>query len=273
VSLNSAFRRALAFVAIPLLTVALAGCDILGPDDEKEEEEYKVLFIGNSYLGWHDTPLMFKNLAEAGGKTVTLGNQVVNGLSLQRLAEIFETTWMIRQASWDFVVVQSSGMDVAYPERSRSEHSIPWALAELKRIVQEHDAESELIWMVPWAFEDGITWTDGGTDDYAAMQEKIRAQAIHWSDSLGVALAPVGMAWYDVLKDGAPPHYLHDSDQSHPNMRGTYLTAATFYATLFQESVEGIDYFSILDQAEAQSFQEVASRIVLDDLSLWNITP
>ena len=70
-----------------------------------------------------------------------------------------------------------------------------------------------------------------------------------------------------------PPHYLHDTDQSHPNMRGSYLSAATFYATLFQESAEGISFYSTLDEGEARSLQELASRTVLDSLTLWNITP
>lgn len=245
----------------------------MGPDETPEEREYQVLFIGNSYLGWHHTPTLFKDLADAGGKTVTIGDQVINGYSLQRLAEIQETAWMIRQAPWDFVVLQSSGMGVAYPELSGSEHSIPWALEELLGIIQENHAATKTVWMMPWAFEDGITWADGETDDYATMQLKIRENALLWADSLGLILAPVGMAWYDVLKDDPPLNYLHDSDQSHPNLKGAYLTAATFFATLFQETAEGIDYYSTLEAQEALRFQEVAARTVLDSLSLWNITP
>lgn len=56
-------------------------------------------------------------------------------------------------------------------------------------------------------------------------------------------------------------------------MRGSYLSAATFYATLFQESAEGISFYSTLDEGEARSLQELASRTVLDSLTLWNITP
>ena len=35
----------------------------------------------------------------------------------------------------------------------------------------------------------------------------------------------------------------------------------------------GIGYFSTLEEEDARMLQEVASRTVLDSLSLWNITP
>ena len=270
-------HRGRRLLALAILAFIPAGCGIFGPDDGSDTEEYQVLFIGNSYLGWHDTPQLFLEFAEAAGKTIEVRSHVLNGYSLEHLAEVFETTWVIREAPWDFVVLQSAGLDVAYPDRIVTHgpgvQSIPFILEKLKGIILENHSESQVVWMLPWAYEDGVTWTDGSTDDYAEMQLKIRDNAVVWADSLDLALAPVGMAFFELLKDDPPLHLLHDPDASHPNLRGAYLSAATFYAALFQESAEGIDFYSTLEEEDARSLQEVASRTVLDSLSLWNITP
>lgn len=50
---------------------------------------------------------------------------------------------------------------------------------------------------------------------------------------------PVGLAWQDLL--GNHPHMtLHDKDNSHPNIAGTYLAACVFFSTLFHQSPEGL---------------------------------
>ncbi len=270
-------HRGRLLLALAILAFVSTGCGIFEADDDSDAEEYLVLFIGNSYLGWHDTPQIFLEMAEAAGKTIEVRNNVINGYSLEHLAEDFQTTMVIREAPWDFVVLQSAGLDVAYPDRTSahgpSPQSIPSVLEELRDIILENHSESQVLWMLPWAYEDGVTWTDGSTDDYAEMQLKIRDNAVVWADSLDLMLGPVGMAFYEILKDDPPLHFLHGTDQSHPNLRGTYLSAATFFAALFQESAEGIGYFSTLEEEEARMLQEVASRTVLESLSLWNITP
>lgn len=82
-------HRGLGLLVLPLLALSSAGCGIFEPDELPETKEYLVLFIGNSYLGWHDTPLMFEKLARAGGKTINIQSHVLHGYSLQSLAQIF----------------------------------------------------------------------------------------------------------------------------------------------------------------------------------------
>ena len=127
--------------------------------------------------------------------------------------------------------------------------------------------------MMGWAYEDGIQWEDGESESYAEMQQKIYDNTMAWADSLDLVIAPVGWAWYEVLRDESQSHYLHSADLSHPSLRGTYLTACVFVATLFGRSVIGVDYYGGLPEAEARELQEAASRVVLDSLELWNPDP
>jgi hypothetical protein len=52
---------------------------------------------------------------------------------------------------------------------------------------------------------------------------------------LGATVVPVGLAWQKHLEKHDRP-VLHDKDQSHPTLAGSYLAACVFLAVLFGES-------------------------------------
>ena len=57
---------------------------------------------------------------------------------------------------------------------------------------------------------------------------------------LGATVVPVGLAWQRFLRRHQRP-VLHDKDQSHPTLAGSYLAGCVFFAVLFQESPVGVD--------------------------------
>ena len=56
---------------------------------------------------------------------------------------------------------------------------------------------------------------------------------------LGATVVPVGLAWQRFLGKHDQP-VLHDRDQSHPTLAGSYLAACVFLAVLFGESPVGL---------------------------------
>jgi hypothetical protein len=56
---------------------------------------------------------------------------------------------------------------------------------------------------------------------------------------LGATVVPVGLAWQKFLGKHNQP-VLHDKDQSHPTLVGSYLAACVFLAVLFEENPVGI---------------------------------
>jgi hypothetical protein len=244
-----------------------------GPDD------LSVLFIGSSYFQFNDLPGIFQQLALEAGKQVYVKREVVPGLYLDHFALSPQTQQVIQEWDWDYVVLQGGCHNAAYPETHHiitpgsGYHPVYPALETLKAKIEANHPDSRTVYMMPWAFEDGMTWVEGQTDTYEDMQQRIHDNAIRWADSLDLTVAPVGWAWYDVLSDDPPPHYLHLSDWSHPSLRGSYLGASVIFSTVFVQSVANVDYYGGLGQAEAAAFREVASRIVLDSLELWNIDP
>jgi hypothetical protein len=127
--------------------------------------------------------------------------------------------------------------------------------------------------MMPWAYEDGMTWVEGRDEDYEQMQLDIREKVLEWSVEIGLLVAPVGMAFYEVMTEWNPEqHFLFDTDWNHASEEGSFLAAATFFSTLFLESSVGIGYRWKLEEGLARDLRDVASRTVLDDTALWNLS-
>ncbi|MFH1764201.1 MAG: hypothetical protein ABIF09_08425 [Gemmatimonadota bacterium] len=101
---------------------------------------------------------------------------------------------------------------------------------------------------------------------------EVWVKALEWSDDVGLVLAPVGMAFYEVLTEWNPgPHFLHDTDWNHASQAGSYLAAATFFSTIFVESCSAVEYNWKLEKGLAKELRGVASATVLEKLELWKI--
>jgi hypothetical protein len=140
-------------------------------------------------------------------------------------------------------------------------------MEKIKNIVYAINPDTEIMMFMPWAFKDGVLWIAGQTDDFFAMQEKIRSNSIIMSNSIGIQIAPVGWAWYNSISQRNDIE-LFDPDLSHPSLAGSYLSASIFYSTFFQEEVNS-NYFASLDSSIASFLQDIASATVLNDLNTW----
>jgi len=82
----------------------------------------------------------------------------------------------------------------------------------------------------------------------------------------GSTVAPVGLAWKQAM-DNDPDSLinLYSTDNSHPSIAGTYLTACVMYATIFQKSPLGSGYFAGLSESDARFLQQMAEDVVLGE--------
>ncbi len=275
---SAVWSRLVVLASAGALGCTMAG--VSGPDQqhlEPESGELLVLFIGSSYFESNDMPGIFEQLSDNAGIPVYVTRNVLSGNYLDFFAENEWTANAIEEQKWDYVVLQGGCQNAAYPEDhhlitpNSGYHPVFPALQQLKRKINANHSATKVVYMMPWAFEDGMTWVSGMTDTYMDMQEKIRDNVLAWSDSLDIIVAPVGWAWRDVLEDNQEQHYLHSADWNHPNWRGSYLSAAVITATVFTESVTELTYYGLLGEAEAHRLLDIASRTVLDSLDLWNL--
>jgi hypothetical protein len=242
---------------------------VRGPEDFRDSET-SLLFIGSSYLEFNDVPGRVKEFADRAGHQVYIQRHTFPGRPLAHFASDPVTAELIRERNWDFIVLQDGSSSVVYPRSAQD--SPREALEALARKAREGDAGTRVVWMMPWAFEDGMRWMEGRDESYEVMQLDIRERVLDWSRELDLAIAPVGMAFYHVLTTwDHGVHFLHDEDWNHASEAGSYLAAATLYATLFVDSVTEVEHRWRLSGRMARELREVASRTVLDSLDLWRV--
>ena len=243
----------------------------LAANSDSTQTPVKILFIGASYFKSNKLLDLFENLANCAEKQVDVHLQTAGGPYLSNHAQSIYTETKINSKNWDFIVLQGVGSLTAYPD-TYTAHPLYPALVTLHDKIHLNCESTKMVFCLPWAFEDGMTWM-GWPDNYEDMQIKIYENTLQYSDDVGCVIAPVGWAWYTVLKEkNYPLHYLHLSDWNHPSIRGSYLMACVIFSTLFQETCVDLDYYGGLLEEDASDYQEVASNAVLDSIELWNIT-
>ena len=243
------------------------------PELESEPECQSILLIGSSYFGYNNLPELFENLTNSAGKEVYIDQRIPGGLYLSDHANSSSTESKIKEQKWDYVVMQGVGRITAYPD-IYTDHPVYPSLVTLRDKISANCKSTKMVFCLPWAYEDGMTWLEGWTDTYKDMQKKIYENTLQYSDDVGFIIAPVGWDWNTVLKEkNYPLHYLHVSDWNHSSLKGSYLMACVIYATIYRQDLNGIGYYAGLPEDEAKYFQAVASSTVLESLELWNIIP
>ncbi len=230
------------------------------------QEPLKVLFIGNSYTEFWDTPNMFRELSIAAGKEVFVDDRAVSGTSLGEHSLNQATIDKIYEQKWDYVILQGGSLSIAFP---RSHVSISGPITTLRRFIRENHSQTKVFYLLAWAPKDGLT-INGIDYTYDAFQDLIITGTKIFADKMSLLISPVGSAWKHVIDD-KPEIELFAPDKGHPSLRGAYLQSCVYYAAIFGESVLNNSFTSTLSGDEALYFQEVASNTVLDNLEQWNL--
>jgi len=237
----------------------------------QNNDSLKILFIGSSYFNYNNLPDLFENIVINSVKEIFVDRYGTNGMFLSDHASSYLTRSKICEHDWDFIILQGVGRNMAYPYYF-TDHPVYPSLVTLNEIIHQNCESTKMIYCMPWAFEDGMTWYQDWTDTYEDMQLKIFNTTINYSNDIGFIIAPVGWTWYRILEENDYPlHYLHMSDWNHPSLKGSYLMACVLFSTVYIEPSINNSYYASLDEHEANYFQTIASDIVLNNLSLWNI--
>jgi hypothetical protein len=182
----------------------------------------KVLFIGNSFTARNNLPGLVAQLAAARGKTIQHRLISAGGASLRRHWNAGAALKAIKDGHYDYVVLQEqSTLPVKNAKR----------MHENVRLFDEaiKSAGAKTVLYMTWARQHAPESQQAITDAYTGIGRKLSA-----------TVAPVGVAWQSYLCKHDQPA-LHDKDQSHPTLAGSYLAACVFLAVLFKESPVGID--------------------------------
>jgi len=247
-----------------VVCLGLAAC--APPPDVATDETgpLQVLFIGSSYLAWHDAPEQCHQLLEAAGYQVHVGTVLKPGHFLDQLAGDPDVIAAIAARPWDLVVLQGGGMNVGYPESHHlvlprmGRHSVATALDTLTKAIAKRGART--IYVHPWAFEDGLLWIPDRGEDYAAMQGDIDRNVDVLARRFELTVAPVGPAW-EIAHTERPTVPLFAEDMNHPSLMGSYLMACVLTRTMTGVLPDTEAGRGLVPPATARYLREVAGRV------------
>lgn len=235
-------------------------------------QQKKILWIGNSYTGTNNLPLMFYNLALSGGDTVVYDSNTPGGMTFLGHTTNAATTQKIAANSWDFVVLQAQSQEPSFPPSQVEAQTYPYA-AVLDSLIRISNPCSETVFYMTWGRKYGdsqncpiyppICTFDGMNN---RLWESYKEMA---DDNRGI-VSPAGIAWKR-SREADSTINLWSGDNSHPSVAGSYLTACVFYATMLRKNPVGLSYTAGLSANQATFLQQIARETVEDSLLSCNI--
>jgi len=219
------------------------------------QQATKILFIGNSYIYTNDLPEVFRQLACAGNHLVEIDSSASGGWTLADHVSSSKTLEKLQEKKWDYVILHEQS-EIPGFEIPRSRQMYPAArilVAEIRK------NGSTPLFLITWGNKNGLP--EYGIPTFHEMQNRLNAGYLEIARELGVNVIPVGYAW-QLVSSQPQPIDLWQSDGSHPNPAGTYLTACVIYTRLFQTSPGGLEYTADMPSDTATKFQEIAANSV-----------
>jgi hypothetical protein len=210
----------------------------------KRPKSIRILFIGNSFTQRNDLPGLLWQLAAAHDLTIEHDLISVGGASLRAHWNAGVAARAIETGHYDYVVLQEqSTLPIKNAQR----------MAENIRLFDEviKRAGAKTVLYLTWARKHTPEAQQAITDAYNTIGAE-----------LGAIVVPVGVAWQKFLaKHDAPS--LHDRDQSHPTLAGSYLAACVFLVTLLGKSPVGVEPGPAgLDEQHVVALQKAAEKLL-----------
>jgi hypothetical protein len=182
----------------------------------------RILFVGNSFTSRNNLPGLIKGLAAVRGIEIEHKLISAGGASLRQHLNAGKALDEIASGGYDTVVLQEqSTLPVKSPDRFRE------SARDFDQAITAAGARTALY----------LTWARrNAPETQQALTSAYGGAAVE----LGASLIPVGPVWERFLATHDEPA-LHDADNSHPALTGSYLAACVFLIALLQEDPVGID--------------------------------
>jgi len=255
-------KAKLVFIAIYAINAAYA------------QDTLSVLFLGNSYTSYNNLPQLVQSLSSSAGKTLIIDSNMPGGMTVSGHINDPITLSRISQGTWDYVVIQEQSQ-IPTIDYYRYNDMYP-AMIDLKTLVEQFNPCTRIITYMTWGRRFGGQQCDPTNTycspvfvDFNHMQDSLTSAYSEISNLLNMQCAPVGVTWQNILNDTAL--VLHSSDNSHPNLDGSYVAALTLYSSIWKEPSAGITFNAGLASSRAQYYQQMSDNTVFNGPSDWNL--
>jgi len=224
-------------------------------------EKLKILFVGNSLTRKNKSYRMFEKLGEAGGYSLEVRSLCISGSSLKMWAnrntkpgkKLYK---VLEKQNWDYVVLQDqSTIALKKPKIFQK------AVKKLAKVIEQ--TGSELVLNMTWAHqEDSDIYSEYENLTRKEFQKQITKLYMEMGNQLEALVAKSGVAfWYCDKKADEITLF---RDERHPTKAGSYLSACTLYATIFQENIPEENL--MLEPEKAELLRAIAEKVTFTDM-------
>ena len=237
-----------------------------------QNKKLNVLFLGNSYTYVNNLPQLIKDIAIANGDTLVFDSNCPGGQTFQGHSVDATSISKINSQAWNHVVLQAQSQEPSFPPSQVSSQTLPYAI-RLDSVIQNNNACTKTVFYETWGRKNGDASNCSfyaPLCTYIGMQDRLKASYKLFADTTHAIMSPAGEAWRKSIALN-PSLELYSSDQSHPSLEGSYLTACVFYEVLFGKSVLTNTYTSGIATGTVSFLQQIAHDVVNDSLLTWNI--
>ena len=257
---------------IRLLFLVFCIMALISQSIAQQHKKLKVLFLGNSYTYVNNLPQLIKDIALANGDTLLFDSNCPGGYTFNNHFNNATSISKINSQAWDNVILQAQSQEPSFPPAQVEVQTLPYAI-KLDSVIQHNNDCTETVFFETWGRKYGDASNCSSYPPictYIGMQDRLRASYKLFADTTRAIMSPAGEAWRKSISLN-PTLELYSSDQSHPSLEGSYLTACVFYEVLFHKSVLTNTYTAGVSATNIPFLQQVAHDVVNDSLLVWNI--
>ena len=238
------------------------------------QKQKQVLFLGNSYTASNNLPNLIANIAESKGDSLIYDSNTPGGYTLNGHSSNTTSLQKINYREWDYVVLQEQSQLPSLSPESVALEVYPYAEI-LNTQIKNNNSCTRTLFFMTWGRKNGDTQYCNHYPPvctYEGMQQRLRESYLEMGEMLNAEVAPVGTAW-QYTRINNPKIELYRTDESHPNIYGSYLAACIFYSAIFHKSPVGSFKPDDISEEEALALQQNVAFVVLpaDSLALWHI--
>ena len=235
----------------------------------KEINPMNVLFIGNSYTHYNSMPFIFQKMATSKNIKINVEMNAKSNHTFKMHSQRLDMYDVIRSKKWDYVVLQGFSRELKYDKEQIDTASLPFIKQILDSIYIRNSCANVLLFMT-WGYENGYTELDSSaTSTYAEMRQSIENGYQYISNQFDIPIVPVGFVW-NAFRQRYPNIKLYQDDGQHPTINGSYLSASTFYTSIFKGTAEN-SYIPTMDSVIAKNIQQLSFIEVSKNLDTFKL--
>ncbi len=239
----------------------------------KVKTKQRVLFLGNSYTYVNNLPIIIKYIATIESDTLITDENLIGGYTLKGHSTNQTSISKIMQGNWDAVVLQEQSQLPSFPDETVEADVFP-AAKYLDSIIHVYNPCAKTIFYMTWGRKNGDNsncsfWPPVCT--YAGMDSLLNLRYRMMAAQNNAIVSPVGQIWKEV-RETNPEIVLYQSDESHPDMAGSYAAACSFYTTLFKKNPLDISYNYEMDTSITNPIKRACKKHIYDSLNIWDYT-